>query len=157
MADANTLDVGAPHPYAQTANCLVRRAAFDAIGGFAHDIRSGGDADLCFRLLASGWGLERRPEALAVHRNRRSLAALLAQKARHGSGAAWLERRHPGAFPRRRLLGLTAWSAGQAVSAARRTGGHTEPPVDAAAALVDVLGVWAFELGRMLPNRARRR
>src|SRR5213592_1883114 len=45
------------HPYRPmgvTANLLVRRAAFEAIGGFAEGIRSGGDADLCWRLQDAG-------------------------------------------------------------------------------------------------------
>jgi len=140
--------VPAPHrpPYAQTANCLVRRSAFEEIGGFADAIRSGGDADLCFRLQAAGWTVEQRPAAGVLHRNRRSLAALLAQKARHGAGAAWLERRHQGTFPRRRWPGLAAWSV-RSILKARR-----EQPGAAAVAVIDVLSTWAFELGRVLPN-----
>jgi GT2 family glycosyltransferase len=134
-------------PYAQTANGLVRRSAFEAAGGFADGIRSGGDADLCWRLQAGGWQLERRPGAAVVHRNRRTLAALLAQKARHGAGAAWLERRHRGSFPRRRLPGLALWSARRVLGAS---------PGNRSTALVDVVAVWAFELGRLLPNGARR-
>ena len=37
-------------PYAQTANLAVRRAAFEAVGGWPDPVRSGGDADLCWRL-----------------------------------------------------------------------------------------------------------
>ena len=51
MSQRNTLT--GVRPYAQTAHCAVRRSAFEAVGGFREDIRSGGDADLCFR-LASG-------------------------------------------------------------------------------------------------------
>ncbi|MGH2918687.1 MAG: glycosyltransferase family 2 protein, partial [Solirubrobacteraceae bacterium] len=86
--------------FAQTANAAVRRAAFAQIGGFEARIRSGGDADLCFRLRAAGWALERRDEAAVVHRNRTTIPRLLAQRARHGAGAAWLARRWPGALPR---------------------------------------------------------
>src|SRR3954447_2477501 len=99
MSPANTLG-GGDRPYAQTANCAVRRAAFEDVGGFRDDVRSGGDADLCFRLTAAGWGLEHRDEALALHRPRESVPALLRQLARHGAGAAWLDREHPGALPR---------------------------------------------------------
>ena len=82
--------------FAQTANAAVRRAAFEQVGGFEEGVRSGGDADLCFRVRAAGWALERREEAAVVHRNRATIPRMLAQRARHGAGAAWLARRWPG-------------------------------------------------------------
>ena len=154
MAAAKTLQSGDRPPYAQTANCLIMREAFDAVGGFPDGVRQGGDAEICWRLLAAGWQLETRFDARVVHRNRETLSGLLAQKARHGSGAAWLERRHRGTFPRRRLPGLLVWSARQLAAAARR---RSEPAEDRTTTAVDVLAVWAFELGRLLPNRAHRR
>ncbi len=141
--------------YAQTANAAFRRSAFEAAGGFDERPRSGGDADLCFRLRRAGWTLESRPAALVVHRNRTTLRALLRQRARHGSGAAWLQRRHPGSFPpRRRWLRWIlrcAWRIVRSGLAARRG--------DRAAALelVDVACAWAFDLGRLLPNQPRPR
>ena len=69
MSQRVTLD-RAGTPYAQTANCAVRRVAFEAVGGFDEQARCGEDADLCFRLAALGWGLGERPEALVVHRTR---------------------------------------------------------------------------------------
>jgi GT2 family glycosyltransferase len=140
--------------FAQTANAAVRRAAFAAVGGFEEGVRSGGDADLCFRVRAAGWTLERREEAAVVHRNRSSVARMLGQRARHGAGAAWLARRWPGALPRRRWPGLAWWSvrrAADGVAAAARG--------DRDAALLGLLdgpAVWAFELGRLVPNRPLR-
>lgn len=140
-------------PFAQTANAAVRREAFDQIGGFEESVRSGGDADLCFRLRAAGWQLERRPEAAVVHRNRATIPRMLAQRARHGAGAGWLAQRWPGSMPRRRWPGLALWSAKRAAhglaAAARK---------DRDAALLGLLDgptVWAFELGRLIPNRPR--
>ena len=150
MSQANTLRE--PWPYAQTANCAVRRVAFEAIGGFDPAVRSGGDADLCFRLRAAGWELESRDRALAAHHARTTLAALLRQRARHGAGAAWLEDRYPGFFPRRGWLGLTRWSAamlGRAASRALRG-----DRAAAAALAIEPLSSWAFELGRLGSNRA---
>jgi GT2 family glycosyltransferase len=89
--------------YVQTANCVVRRAAFQAVGGFDEEIRSGGDADLCFRVRKAGWEIERRESARVTHRSRTSLRALLRQRARVGAGARWLEERYPGFSPRRAL------------------------------------------------------
>ncbi|MBA2350070.1 MAG: glycosyltransferase, partial [Solirubrobacterales bacterium] len=109
MAQENTLGGRPGWSYAQTANVMVRRAAFAAIGGFDEHVRSAGDADLCFRLRDAGWTLEPRPGASVVHRNRTSLRALLRQRARHGSGTAWLHRAHPGSFPPHRSPGTVWW------------------------------------------------
>src|SRR5262249_59845270 len=57
MSQSNTLD-GRKLAYTQTANCAIRRSAFEQVGGFRDDVRSGGDADICFRLRAAGWGTD---------------------------------------------------------------------------------------------------
>jgi hypothetical protein len=141
--------------FAQTANCAVRREAFEAVGGFCQGIRSGGDADLCFRLRDAGWTLEARPDAAVVHRNRGSVPRMLGQRFRHGSGAAWLGRRHPGALPARRWPGLALWALRRAAAGVRAL---VRGDRDAAVAgLLDGPAVWAFELGRLVPNRPLRR
>jgi len=146
---SNTLHMA--RPYAKTANCAVRREAFERAGGFVDDIRSGGDADLCFRLHEAGWEFETRPDAVVEHRARRRLVALLGQRARHGSGAEWLEQRYPGfAGPRRRLrrvaVALLYGVAGSFVSLARRDS------EEALTRALDPLINGAFELGRRVPN-----
>lgn len=152
MSQAHTLRPG-KWSYAQTANCAVRRRAFEQVGGFRDRVRSGGDADLCFRLRAAGWTISAREEAGAMHGSRRSLRALLRQRARHGSGAAWLSREHPGAFPRARWLGLAKWTVTSIVAAAAaRARGR---PDDALVAVMEPLLKWAFELGRLFPNEVR--
>lgn len=141
-------------PYAQSANLAVRRSAFAAVGGFDERARAGEDADLCFRLAAAGWGLEERPRATVHHETRATLAALAAQLARHGSGAAWLDRRYPGEFAAPgwpQLARRTARAVAAALSdAIHGRGDH------AADDLVELIGGWAFAAGRWLPNRARR-
>lgn len=137
----------------RTANLLVRRAAWAEAGGFAEGIRSGGDVDLGLRLRDLGWTSEPREDALAVHRSRARLRSLAGQVVRHGTGCAWVESRHPGTFPRRRKPGLAWWSArrlGRAAAAAAR--GARE---DAAVGALEGILVWADELGRLIPNRAR--
>jgi GT2 family glycosyltransferase len=142
-------------PYAQTANCAIRRTAFETAAGFEAAARAGEDADLCFRLRDAGWGLEERPRATVRHRSRETLAAWLAQMVRHGSGAAWLESRWPGELPAAGAgalvgrLGRDLVDAGS--SLARRR------PADAADPLLDLLGAVAFELGRLRPNTPGRR
>jgi len=141
--------------FAQTANAAVRRAAFVQVGGFEERVRSGGDADLCFRIRASGWELERRDGAAVVHHNRQTVPRMLAQRARHGAGAAWLAQRWPGALPRRRWPGLVLWGARRAAA-----GAMAAARGDRDAALLGLLdgpAVWAFEFGRLIPNRPRPR
>ncbi len=141
-------------PYAQTANCAVRRAAFTQVGGFAQDARAGEDADLCFRIAEAGWKLELRPHATVQHRSRESLTALLRQLARHGSGAAWLNRRYPGLFAPPRPWQLAARLARHLAGAAVATGRRDRPA--AQSALLEFAEACAFEAGRLLSNHARR-
>jgi cellulose synthase/poly-beta-1,6-N-acetylglucosamine synthase-like glycosyltransferase len=151
MTQDNTLG-DHPWSYAQTANCAVRREAFEHVGGFRDNVRSGGDADLAFRLRAAGWGIERRDSARVVHRSRPSVRRLLGQRARHGSGAAWLNAVHPGSFPPGRPFGLAVFTARALLGAGRdRLMGRRDK---ALFTCMDVLSTWAFELGRAIPNES---
>jgi GT2 family glycosyltransferase len=147
MSQETTLARG----YAQSANMAVRRTAFVAAGGFAEEARAGEDADLCLRLRDAGWGLEARLDARVAHRPRASVPALLRQLARHGAGAAWCERRHPGSFPPTPPAALARRLARDGLRALAAAGrGEREA---AAFAALDLLGGCAFEAGRHLSNR----
>ncbi len=136
---------------ALTGNLLVRRAAFEAVGGFVEGIRSGGDIDFSRRIRAAGWSLERRPAALVEHLHRESLLGLLGMIARYGAGARWLNERYPGSSPRWPLaLGLGGTVREVIGLAARR---RVEPAVFRA---IDGLGLIAHNLGYMASNRAPR-
>jgi GT2 family glycosyltransferase len=138
-------------PYAQSANCAIRRRAFEEVGGFAAQLRAGEDADLCFRLARAGWQLEARPAARVEHRSRATLFALLGQLARHGSGAAWLNRHYEDEFPPPRPLELAGRSLHHLrEAAAALAAGEREKAIFA---LLDLASSWAFDLGRLLPNR----
>lgn len=109
------MDIGY-RPAAVTANLLVRREAFEEIGGFQEYTRSGGDVDLSWRVQAAGWALELNPGASVHHEHRTSVNALLTQARRIGAGNTWLARRHPGyraglgpRFFLRAAVGATAW------------------------------------------------
>ncbi|HXD58792.1 MAG TPA: glycosyltransferase, partial [Thermoleophilaceae bacterium] len=149
MSQGNTLGAG-QWSYAQTANCAIRREAFQQVGGFVEEIRSGGDADICFRLKDAGWEIESRDGALVTHTSRSRLSKLLRQRARMGAGAAWLDARHPGSFPAARWPGLLAWGAASIARAgAAAARGDRDQALFKA---IDPLTAWAFELGRRLPN-----
>lgn len=73
-------------PYVITANCLFRRAALEAIGGFdeAFPIAGGEDTDLGWRLVASGAQFAYANDALCLHDHPARLLDLLSQRMRYG-------------------------------------------------------------------------
>jgi len=93
-----------PMPFGVTANLLVRRDAWEAVGGFQEGIRSGGDAEFCWRVQDAGWTLTHAPEATVRHLHRETVRAMARAEARYGAGRAWLNRQRPGSTPRPRLV-----------------------------------------------------
>jgi hypothetical protein len=90
------------HPYrprAVAANLLVRRAAFEQIGGFYEGVRAAEDTDFSWRLQQAGWRLELRRRAQVEHRYRASLRQLRRQWRGYAAGRAWLARRYEGFAP----------------------------------------------------------
>ena len=137
--------------FVQTSNCALRRSAFEEVGCFRGEIRAGEDADLSFRLREAGWGVERREGAETVHRGRATVRSLLAQKAVHGAGCAWVDRSYPGSFPARRRPGLTWWGVRRATTGVF-TALRTRDRDEALVAVLDPLTTLSFEFGRSLPN-----
>jgi len=91
LADASS----APFlPYAPTCHLAVRRAALEAVGGFA-EVRGGGDVDLCWAVQHHGVGVFRpAPDAVLDWRPRTSVGELRRQYHRYGHNhgrlcAAW--------------------------------------------------------------------
>jgi GT2 family glycosyltransferase len=104
-------------PYAASACLGVRRAAFDALGGFAEDLRTCEDIDLCWRAQQAGHTLRAAPGAVLHYRLRATLPAIFGQAVGYGRSMPVLYRRHARAgMPR------PGWTdAGQAwATAARR-------------------------------------
>jgi GT2 family glycosyltransferase len=86
-------------PRVAAANLLVRRQAFDAVGGFTEGIRAAEDTDFCWRLIDAGFTLALRLEATAGHAYRDTLTGLRAQWRGYAAGRAWLGRAYPGFHP----------------------------------------------------------
>jgi GT2 family glycosyltransferase len=86
-------------PRAAAANLLVRRAAFESVGGFYEGVRAAEDTDFSWRLQAAGWRLEPRWGAQVEHRYRTSLTELRRQWRGYAAGRAWLARRYDGFVP----------------------------------------------------------
>jgi GT2 family glycosyltransferase len=140
-----TLEGGA----APTANLMIRRDVFEAVGGFAEGIRSGGDFDLCWRVQGAGWRLLRRPGARVAHSHREDWRSFLSMLVRYGAGAAWINRRYPGASPRWGLIpGLTGSARDVAVGLVRRQ------PTEALYRTIDALGLVAYTVGYVRSNDA---
>jgi glycosyltransferase involved in cell wall biosynthesis len=107
-----------PYPAGITANLLVRRTAWEAVGGFQERVRSGADVEFCWRVQEAGWSLAHRPGARVEHSHPEHLGGVLRKARRHAGGRAWVNRRYKGAFPRphlirplaRCLAGIVAWA-----------------------------------------------
>jgi GT2 family glycosyltransferase len=90
------------HPYrprAVAANLLVRRQAFEQIGGFYEGLRAAEDTDFSWRLQQAGWRLDLRPQAAVEHSYRASVSDLRRQWRGYAAGRAWLARRYDGFAP----------------------------------------------------------
>ncbi len=78
-------------PYGQTANLAVRREAFEKVGLFRPYLTTGGDADICWRILRStSYDLKLAEEAIVKHRHRSTLAELANQWRRYGKSNKYL-------------------------------------------------------------------
>lgn len=82
-------------PYGQTANLAIRRHAFEKVGLFRPYLTSGGDADICWRILRQNLGrLEFSPNAVVKHRHRSTLKELESQWRRYGRSNRYLHELH---------------------------------------------------------------
>jgi GT2 family glycosyltransferase len=140
--------------FAQTSNAIVRRAAFEEVGGFRENIRAAEDADLTYRLKAAGWEVERREPARVVHLSRSSTRRFLAQKVLHGAGGAWLNRQYPGSVPVQRWPGLLWWAMRHAVGGLA-AGAFRRDRDRAIRAVFDPLEAISYEIGRLRGNECR--
>ncbi|HLH64290.1 MAG TPA: glycosyltransferase family 2 protein [Solirubrobacteraceae bacterium] len=113
-------------PRAAAANLLVRRAAFEQLGGFLEGLRAAEDTDFSWRLQRAGWRLEGRPQARVAHRYRASIGELRRQWRGYAAGRAWLARRYHGFTPQPALL--RALRRLRAPAEARRAGPGSAGP-----------------------------
>jgi glycosyltransferase involved in cell wall biosynthesis len=114
-----------PHkalPCFSTASVAVRRELLARLGGFREESRYFGDMELSWRMqLEAGASILFRPDAIVLHRHRRTLMALWAQAVQHGRGTAFMKRAYPEVYlihpgeQVRRLFGIAA-ASGQAVT-----------------------------------------
>lgn len=150
MSQDQTFRLG-PWGFPVTANVAVRRAAFEAVGGFREDIRAAEDADLTYRLRADGWQVERREEAFVTHRSRQTLRAFVFQQALHAAGGAWLDRHYPGSTPPRSGKGIN-WGRVREASVGLIAAARSRDRDRVLWAVFEPLEMLTWKLGRSLPN-----
>ncbi len=77
--------------YGQTANLAIRRQVLEKVGLFRPYLTTGGDADMCWRILRENLGtLEFAPDALVQHHHRSTLKELESQWRRYGKSNRYL-------------------------------------------------------------------
>ncbi|MEG4145943.1 glycosyltransferase [Microcoleus sp. Pol12B5] len=82
-------------PYGQTANLAVRRLVLQQIGLFRPHLTSGGDADLCWRILReTSYQLHFAQNAIVRHRHRSTIKQLQSQWYRYGESNKYLHELH---------------------------------------------------------------
>lgn len=87
------------------ANLAVRRAAFEAVGGFDEGLSTGEDVDLCWRLQTAGFRFALAPEAVVCKRERTAFGDVFRQGFALGRGGPVLYRKHRGSGAGRNLSG----------------------------------------------------
>lgn len=96
-------------PWSTTSNLAVRRDAFAEVDGFTAQLRTGEDADLCWRLAAHGVELAYEPAAVVFKRGRSGPMPTFRQYLRYG-------RDHPLLFHRHRHTGMPRRSPREAAT-----------------------------------------
>jgi glycosyltransferase involved in cell wall biosynthesis len=82
-------------PYGQTANLGVRAIVFAETGLFRPYLTTGGDADMCWRILReTNWQWSFSETAIVRHHHRETLPELLSQWRRYGKSNQYLHELH---------------------------------------------------------------
>jgi cellulose synthase/poly-beta-1,6-N-acetylglucosamine synthase-like glycosyltransferase len=77
--------------YGQTANLAIRKDCFREIGLFRPYLTTGGDADICWRILReTNWQIKFAETAIIKHRHRQNITELKKQWRRYGTSYKYL-------------------------------------------------------------------
>ena len=90
-------------PAAMSCNLAVRRRAFEDLGGFAKDLMTGEDYDLCWRLQLSGYRYVLSTDAVVARRERLGFKAVFSRFTAYGRCGPALYRRYKSEGLRRDL------------------------------------------------------
>jgi glycosyltransferase involved in cell wall biosynthesis len=92
-------------PAAMSCNLAVRRRVFEELGGFAEDLMTGEDVDLCWRLQLSGHRYVVSTDAVIARRDRQGFRAVFSRFTAYGRCGPALYRRYRAEGLRRDLAG----------------------------------------------------
>jgi cellulose synthase/poly-beta-1,6-N-acetylglucosamine synthase-like glycosyltransferase len=82
-------------PYGQTANLAIRKTCFQEVGLFRAYLTTGGDADICWRILReTNWQIDFAANAIIKHRHRQTINELKKQWRRYGKSYKYLHELH---------------------------------------------------------------
>jgi glycosyltransferase involved in cell wall biosynthesis len=101
-------------PYASGCNLAMRRAVFDALGGFSESAGAAEDIDFSWRAQLQGYEISLVPDARVAKRLHSAFGSRFRQHRAYGRAEiALLERFHPHGlteFPRAMIVRLAIWS-----------------------------------------------
>lgn len=86
--------------YVPTCNVLVRKDAYELVGGLNEDQRVGEDVDLCWRLKEHGFRLVYVPKGRVRHKHRNRFLQTFTRRFDYGTSEPLLHRMHPKAGKR---------------------------------------------------------
>lgn len=81
--------------YLPSCNLLVRRLAFNNVGGFEESMHVGEDVDMTWRLRDSGWHISYLPCGNIRHEHRSSVRSFMSRRFDYGTSEGILQLRHP--------------------------------------------------------------
>ena len=122
-------------------NCSCSREAFEAVGGYALDLRRETDTELGYRLHTAGHSFVFAPDAVVSEYRTRPWRGIIEDARMRGGIAVGFYERHPGMLPRMPLGGADAVSAGRVRQAAGRILLALRLPPDLVAAFGFILPV----------------
>ena len=93
-ADGGLVQPDGPVPFVSTTALVLRRSAWEQVGGFSEDLRFGEDLDLAWRLAKRGEPLVYEPASTVWHPHRPTLRDHLVNRFRYGTASGPLARRH---------------------------------------------------------------
>jgi cellulose synthase/poly-beta-1,6-N-acetylglucosamine synthase-like glycosyltransferase len=151
-------------PYGQTANLAIRRQAFEAVGLFRPYLTTGGDADMCWRILRqTSWQLYFAEQAIVQHRHRATLKELQSQWQRYGRSNRYLHELH-GVDLRRKLTGqeslylISRWLLKEVPITTIKVIKDQAPVLDLLNTPINLFCTWSRSVGQQeaqLPEQAK--
>jgi cellulose synthase/poly-beta-1,6-N-acetylglucosamine synthase-like glycosyltransferase len=152
-------------PYGQTANLGIRRPALAEVGLFRPYLTTGGDADICWRILReTDWKLEFAPQAIVRHRHRSNFRNFRSQWRRYGSSNRYLHQLHGVDLMREltlkeSLYRLSRWLLKELPRDGVKAIAGKAPLIDLIKTPIDLIGFQARTAGQKeakLPDEARK-